>query len=53
MHTSTRNLVLKGNMLKGVYGSPHVFYLKAVVKGAGTPPTRPSHAKPIKVAMED
>ena len=22
-------------------------------KGAGTPPTRPAHAKPIKVAMED
>ena len=24
-----------------------------LLKGAGTPPTLPAHAKPIKVAMED
>ena len=27
--------------------------ISMLLKGAGTPPTRPSHAKPIKVAMED
>ena len=26
---------------------------KYTLKGAGTPPARPAHAKPIKVAMED
>ena len=30
-----------------------LFLSLVFVKGAGTPPTQPAHAKPIKVTMED
>ena len=50
MASSGKNYIYK---YSECYSQTNFVSCNLVVKGAGTPPTRPAHAKPIKVAMED